>query len=484
MLEIVAAKLAKGTFIYGFGGMLQRLMSLLLLPFFTQVLTPADYGVVTLISVLGLAMSGILTLGTGNSMSVLFFREKNISKRATIVWSNVTLMLVNGLWWYVVIYFTSPTLSKLIFQTEGYADLIRLSFLGSVFVAIAQPWLLYLRMIEKAKNFVVFTLISSLMTISLSIFLVLVLRIGVTGVILASTLSQGIILLIYWIFIGRSMKFEIDINLFKPLVRIGLPSIFGVFAYMIIDVADRQMIERFLGLDALGVYSVGYSFGMVMNMAVGAFASSWSPFFMSFINKQTETRFLFGRVLSYYLIGFGGLTVLFFAVAKPLVLVMTAPNFHDAYLIIGLVSAAYMLKGCYLITLPGIYFAEKLYKQSMLAILAAVLNIILNFFLIPAHGIVGAAVATLATYLCLPVLGWLVSRHHLAVDYEWSRIVRTVTSVLIASSLLHWLSDNFALGLLPTITVNFFVMLSFFGVAYRYLLANTDRVWIWKKLKP
>ncbi len=482
MVNIALKRLCRGFLIYGIGGMLQRFMGLLLLPFFTRVLTPEDYGAVALISLLGVAMSGLFTLGTGNSMGILYFREKDHARRPTIIWSNTLLMATNSLAWYGVIFFAAPTLSGLMFQSDRYADLIRLSLLGTVFMTIADPWLAYLRMEEKAKRYVALTLISSLLTIGLSIWFVLVQRIGVTGVILAGTLAQGIMMLINWTAMARQLHFKIDASLFRPLVRIGFPSIFGLFAFLLIDYADRQMIERMVSLNALGIYSVGYTFGMVMMVAVGAFASAWPPFFMSYIQKRDEARTVFARVMTYYLIGFGGLVVLFFYIAKPVVSLMTAPVFHEAFMVVGLVAASYMLKGCYLIVLPGIYYAEKLHWQSVVDWVAAIVNIAMNLWLIPIYGIVGAAVATFISYLVLTVLAWVVARKYLSVDYEWRRVALATTSVLIASFLLYWLSVKWNTNLLLTMSVNTAVLMGFFALIYRLLMTASERELIWSKV--
>lgn len=483
MLKAALTRLVRGSLIYGIGGMLQRFMGLLLLPFFTQVLTPQDYGVVALVSLIGVAMSGLFTLGTGNSMGVLYFREMDIAKRPTIIWSNVLLLTVNAVFWYSIVFISAPMLSALMFQSDRYADLIRLALLGSVFSTIADPWLAYLRMEEKARHYVVITLISSLLTIGLSIWFVLVQGIGVTGVVLAATLAQGIMLVVNWLMIGRLLPFHINMGLFAPLVRIGFPSIFGLFAFLLIDYADRQMIERLVSLDALGVYSVGYSFGMVMSIAMGAFATAWPPFFMSYLNKQDEARIVFSRVLTYYLIGFGALVVLFFFAAKPITMLMTAPVFHEGHLVVGLVAAAFMLKGCYLIILPGIYFAEKLHKQSAVEWMAAIVNIGLNLWLIPRFGIVGAAIATFVSYLTLPIFAWLVARHYFTVDYEWKRLIKITIAILLASALLYFLSAWFNVSLLLTIVINAIILLFFMGVAYRLLMTAYEREQLFGRLR-
>ena len=337
-----------------------------MLPFLTSVLSPKDYGIVALISLVSIIMSGVLTLGTGNSLVVLYYKEEELSKRPSIIWSNFSLLVINGIFWYSVIWLVAPSLSFLIFQTNEYQNLIRISFLGSVLTTVADPWMAFLRMNEKAKKYLLLTLAAMFFNIVLSIYFVLIIGWGIKGLLLAGTMSASIMVIVIWFFVGRKISFHLNPKLFLPLVRIGFPSIFGLFAFFIIDYADRQMIERILSLSDLGVFSVGYSFGLAMLVAVSAFGTAWPPFFISYVKKPNEAREVFGRVLTYYIIAFGSLSVLFFFVAKPILILMTAPSFHDAWKIVGIVATGYMFKGCYLILVPGVYFAEKLVYQSII----------------------------------------------------------------------------------------------------------------------
>ena len=483
MIKNAINRLAKGSFIYGIGGMLQRFMGILLLPFFTRVLTPEDYGVISLVSLVGVTMSGLLTLGTGNSLGLLYFRENDTLKRPVVIWTNLVLMILNGVFWYAVLYLLAPTLSSLMFQTNEYINLIRISFLGSILLVVFDPWLAYLRMEEKAKQYIGLTLTSSALNIIISVWLVLFLRIGLLGLVLAGVITNCIMLFVIWAFVGRKLTFGIDIRLFKPLVRIGFPSIFGLFAFLLIDYADRQMIERMLGLTDLGIYSIGYSFGMVMTILVGAFATAWPPFYMSYVNKRDEARKVFAKVLTYYTIGFGCFTLLFFFIAKPILILLVSSQFHEAWAVVGLVAAGYALKGSYLILLPGISFNEQLHKQSAIEWVAAITNVLLNLWLIPVYGIFGAAIATFCSYLILPVLAWLVGRKLLIVDYQWKRVLGTFIFIGTVSTVLFQISKNLTGGFIQVFSINsLFVLLSLF-ITYILLLTNKEKDFIWSKFR-
>ena len=483
MIRTALSRLAKGSFIYGVGGMLQRFIALLLLPLFTKELSPEDYGVVTLISLVGIAMSGVLTLGTANSMGLLYFREINRQKRPTIIWTNLFLMTINGGLWLIVLYLCSPSLSRWMFQTEQFADLIRLGFIGNVFITITDPFLAYLRMEEKAKQYMVLTVLGALFTISLSIYLVLWIKLGVFGLIMAGAIGSALNLGLIGVLVGRRVPFGYNPRLIIPLVRIGFPSIFGLFAFLLIDYADRQMIERMIGLSNLGVYSVGYSFGIVMAIAVGAFSTAWPPFFMSFAQKREEAREVFAQVLNYYIIFFGGLILIFYLGAKPLVLLITDTAFHESWVVIGLVAASYAFKGCYLILLPGIYFADKLGRQSVIEWIAAIINIALNFWLIPIYGIMGAALATFASYSTLPLLAWVMARQYLEVNYQWRRIFINISLIVICILGIQQIAYSSIKLTTKDITFSSAILLVYFTLAYRFLLNENERDFILIKLK-
>jgi O-antigen/teichoic acid export membrane protein len=483
LIKTALFRLGKNSFIYGIGGAFNRFIGLFLLPFFTRALSPKDYGIVALISLIAVVMSGVLSLGTGNSMGLLYYNEEDITKRPTIIWSNFTLMVGNGIFWYSIVWLFAPTVSILMFQTSEYDNLIRLAFLASVLRAITDPWLAFLRMEEKAKQYLFLTVGGAILTTALSALFVLILHLGVVGLLLAGTMGSAIMVGVVWLFVGCKLNFHVDPKLFLPLVRIGFPSIFGLFAFLVIDYADRQMIERMLSLTDLGVYSVGYSFGMVMIIATSAFGTAWPPFFMSYIKKPDEARQVFGRVLTYYVMGCGSLVVLFFFVAKPVLAIMTAPLFHDAWVVVGLVAAGYMLKGCYLIFLPGIYFAKKLKWQSLIEWLAAGTNIGLNLWLIPKYGILGAAIATFASYLTLPISAWIISHRLLEVDYQWRRLFAASILITASAVCIHMISTRMVANLLDPLLWNFLVLTLFFPSVFLVLLTSSERDQVYRIFK-
>ena len=154
-------------------------------------------------------MSGVLTLGTGNSLVVLYYKEEELLKRPSIIWSNFSLLVINGIFWYAIVWLVAPSLSFLIFQTNEYQNLIRISFLGSVLTTVVDPWMAFLRLNEKAKKYLSLTLAAMFFNIVLSIYFVLILGWGIKGLLLAGTMSASIMVIVIWFFVGRKLKFHL-----------------------------------------------------------------------------------------------------------------------------------------------------------------------------------------------------------------------------------------------------------------------------------
>lgn len=474
--------LITSTLFYGMATSVQKLAAILVLPLFTRVIAPEQYGVLSVVSLVTVAASSLLSLGLSNSTGLLYSKADTDEEQSAVIWTAVSLTALNGLVWVGLLGLFSDSLSELLFANHAYSSYIMIGVVGVYFSTIANIPMLYLRLLHRPIAYSSFSIFSTICAVSVSTALVMIYQIGPIGVLLGAAAGNLVLLSLALITIRRHAKFYLDIPLTAPLVRIGFPSIFGLFAYMIIDASDRLMVEHFWGLELTGIYSVGYSIGMAINVAVLAFATAWSPYFISFVNNQDEAASIFGKIALYYLAVFGLLTICFFCFASPVVHFLTAREFHQSLYVVGIVAAGYAIKGFYLIFLPGIYFAEKLYLQSVLAYIAAGVNIALNFLLIPRFGITGAAFATTVTYCMLPFMGWAVSSRYLKVEYDWTRIFRTLLVVIAGCLTAYYLSIKFNLLMWNLLLCQVLVLIVFVVAIYKVAIMPQDKMKIGRLL--
>jgi O-antigen/teichoic acid export membrane protein len=107
------------------------------------------------------------------------------------------------------------------------------------------------------------------------------------------------------------------------------------------------------------------------------------------------------------------------------------PDYHQAYKVIPLVALSYVLYGCYFQMAAGIYLEGKTKHMAVLMGVAAVINVALNFALIPHYEIMGSAIATLVGYAILPVGAYIISQRYYRIDYEWGRVLKIVLVVVL-----------------------------------------------------
>jgi O-antigen/teichoic acid export membrane protein len=416
-------RLAKSSLVYGLGSILQRFSTLLLLPLFTRELSTSDYGVLSLISVVTVALLGLLNLGTANSISLLYFSEAPGKSRDAIIWTATCFLALNCALLLGLSYGLLSAAEVLLPDVAKYMPLIALALLGQSLAVIADPMLSYLRMNNRPVQYISITVSAFLLTTILSAWLVLHEGEGVLGVLIAQSVGQGALLLLSLGIIGAHLNFRINWTIVPPLVSIGFPSVIGSFATLVLSFSDRWIIEWRLGLEELGVYSIGVSFGMLMAIIVGAFDTAWPPFFASYINRREEAVKLFPRIFSYYVFGAGLMCLAFFVFARPAVILFTSTPFHSAYAVVGLVALTQALYGASSILSVGLYYAKRLGALSTIKWVVALINIGLSILFVPVLGIVGAAASLFVSYLLLLLLAYTYAQTEFHVPYEWRRVL-------------------------------------------------------------
>jgi len=418
--------LGKDSLIYGVGSVVTRFIGLLTLPLFTAYLTPDEYGVLAMLALLTMVVQPIFSLGLGAAMGPRYFEQDDIQNKSTVVWTMLLIHTISSAF-LIVIGWTYPApIAKLVRLSSEHSLLIGLSLTGCAFTIMATAITARVQFEKQAKLYVVVTLITALTAIVVSILTVVYLGWGVKGMVIGQ-LSGNVITLLAFLFIAlRDTKLVINGVMAKELIRQGLPLIpsFG-FVFVIMH-GNKYILEWSLGLDAVGVYSVGFNLGMTMSIITGGISTAWFPFFLRYINRQTEAEEIFPKVFTYYVLGVGLLALFYFIFAKIVVLTLTHEAYHSAHHLIGFVAIANFSQTLFGFFLPGLYFNKEVKYVSVVQGIAALLSLPLNYYLIIETGVWGAAIGLAMSNMLMATLmyGWNVinKSRYPRVNYEWVRV--------------------------------------------------------------
>ena len=436
-------RLGRSTLIYGVGQVLVRLVSLLLLPVFTSYLTPLDYGVSSILGVLIFFVTPVFALGVTGAIGVVYFERNEPRRQAATIWTAVVLLTVSAGTLVAVGALNAGTVAGILFgeAQPGYdlEYLVVLALLTAGMSIVSLPMLLSLQLAERAKSFVAITVASAGLSILLSLVFIVVFGRGVAGFIEAGAIAQGVTLVLAaWVAVVR-IPVRVDVDLALALLRLGIPLLPTFLAAIVIQQSNKYLLQAIEGLDAVGLYTVGFNLGMFSALIVSAFTNAWFPFFSSFMDRQDAAPPVFARIMTYYVVGVGSLSLMFFIWARPVAMVMLQPRFHDAFASVGPSAAAQVLLGAHSILSATMYFARDVRYAVVIQGAAAVLAIGFNFALIPLLGTRGAAIALVLGVLSMVILqhAWNRRRGYLGIPYEGRRLLPfTLLYVAIAAPFL------------------------------------------------
>jgi len=209
------------------------------------------------------------------------------------------------------------------------------------------------------------------------------------------------------------------------ILKISIPLIPHILGGAIITLSDRVFIEEMVGTSAVGVYTVGYQFGMMLSLVVGAVSLTWSPWLYETLAKKAWAGKLKIVKATYALwVSYLALAFILTGVAYFLLPIMTAEEFHGGYVYVIWVAMGYAFQGMYTLVFPyGVHVGKTSYL-GITTFFAAMVNLVANYYLIKLNGPLGAAQATLISYVLMFVAVWWYS--HKLYPMPWFQLHRKI----------------------------------------------------------
>jgi O-antigen/teichoic acid export membrane protein len=417
-------QLIRHSCIYGITNILNKAIGLVLIPLYTRYLTPGDYGILEIFTVSASFVLIVMQLGMGSALFRSFLYKENAQKKVLISSSFYFLTFASFLL-FVILWIFSDLFSSIIFKSLEYVNILKLVFLTSFLNNIGTIALAKLRIESASLKYSIIAISKFSLQLLLSIYFVAVLKRGIEGIIIAGVITAGVSGVIFIGLLIKDLGFIFSKEEIKDMLGFGLPLVPAGIAASLLTMADRFFLKFYSTPYELGIYSVGYKFGMIIVLITGAFQTAW-PTVMFSIAKDKRANFFYARVLTYFLFIISFIVLGLSIFSKEILKIFTVPEFYEAYKVIPLIAISYALSGGYFVTAVGFNLKKKTHYQALTVIVGAGINIILNFILIPPYGMMGAAFATLISYLFIFVTATKISLHFYPISYEKLRILKII----------------------------------------------------------
>lgn len=430
----------KDAFIYSVAGWISRLLGFILLPVYTRIFSPDDYGVFDLIAASTAFLIFGLQLGLDSAVTRFFSASNSeTEKRAyfsTVFWTKIFTYIPI----ITIFILLSPAINKLLFGDNNQQALIIWALI-SVFTT--SLWLYFLQLYRlQFKSFIysVFSVIYLIASIILTIYFVVLARTGIIGIYWAKVIIDSI-MVCYILLKNRSFILKLEFPLLKSLLCFGLPLVPSALAYFIMEYMDRYFIQVYWGLASLGIYAVAYKISNVLRLVALGFNTAWAPFLYSIYDKKDGSKKIRLVFKGYALI----LVLIAFCISlfsKELLLLFTTQAYAEAYKVIYIIlfSLVVYLTSDYFCV--GIGIKNKTYHRLGAGIVAAASNFFLNWILIPRFGIAGAAWATFFSYLIYGGYVMFASQRLYPVNYGMKRFFLLLLIFMSCASLTLWITGS------------------------------------------
>jgi O-antigen/teichoic acid export membrane protein len=396
-------------FLYGFIQVLNKIVPFLLLPVITRMLPNAsDYGIYNIYStVIGFG-APLAILGITDAMYREYFEKEDQQYRYNVTTTAQRIIMISSIVVSILLLLLNKSISLLFFGESKYGNIIIFAAIGILLEANLNIIQTPTRMQNQKKTFLISGILSSLIIYGLA---VLFIHFGLSyfGLIYSSIISSVLMITFFWIknkkfFLNGLINKKILIELFK----IGLPLLPTFLIYWVYNSSDKIMITNILGTYEMGIYSIGAKVAQISQLIYAGFAGGWQYFVFSTM-KDSDQIELNSKVFEYL----GVISILSLIIIYPIMPSVFKLFFTGDY-VSGYVVAPYLYITPLLLMLfqvAGNQFivVKKSYLSTISLGLGAIINIILNSFLIKRFGIEGAAIATLAGYSISIIVVMLIS---------------------------------------------------------------------------
>lgn len=418
------ARLVRGTAAFAAASIAQRTIAFLLLPLYARVLDPVEYGQIGVITAISAALGTILGFG----LETAVFRAR-VQFRADPAASETFVNTVGGFALVV------PLVAALILAAALAASIasifavpvaaLQVSLLGTALYASATVVpLALLRAQERLRDYLRLTAIQVVLNVALMVLLVVVLRLGVLGWMIAVAISSGVLLVRGLFVLGHRWTTEFDGRYLRYALAFGLPLVPHALSHWGLSLSDRAVLGALADPAEVGAYYVAYQLALPISMIAVALSQGVQPMYAQ-ASVDNAARRAAGAASTHQALIVAGLAGAVAALGPPIVLAVLPSEYADAARFIPWIALGVGLFGLYLIPMNAVsVMAGHTRWVWVFTLLAAVTNVGLNLALVPRIGALAAAIDTAVAYAVLLVGVFAYMRRVVAepLEYDWRRI--------------------------------------------------------------
>ncbi|MBR2353237.1 MAG: polysaccharide biosynthesis C-terminal domain-containing protein [Clostridia bacterium] len=428
-------RLISNTAILGAGTFASKVLVLLLMPLYTAILSTSEFGTADLISQTANLLIPLASVGICDGI-FRFALEESVDRRSVFS-TGISILLCGSVGALGLI-----QLLRLFDVFSGYVMLVA----GYVIAAnLHSAFANYIRAQGRTGLFAVQGIINTVLTILLNVLFLIVFDLGSLGYVLSVVIADSVMVVILFFVAKLWREFSISSvtgKTARAMLRFSIPYIPTTMMWLITAASDRYIVSAYCGTAENGLYAAAYKLPTLLSLVSGVFIEAWHFSTVKDASDEERSDFFGSVYVNFMSIMVMGSSLLIVG-AKVFTSILLDRSYFASWEFVPVLVIA-TLFSTLVSFLGSVYFLEKKSLMSMLtAMSGAIVNVILNFVMIPKHGAMGAAVATLISYLTVYVIRAVDTRNYLKFSLHTPRLiingmVLAVQAVIMISAVRYW----------------------------------------------
>jgi O-antigen/teichoic acid export membrane protein len=485
------SSLARHSLVYSIAPLAQRFIALVLVRYYTEALDEARWGVTQITDLLFTALIQISGTNLLAGVVRFYFDQKEERDRKAVISS--ALLFLWAISWTLVglgILFRAP-LSMMLFDTADkrlvHDDLqlcLIISLLTIPLALSSETAFRYLQVQQRSTLITTLKISKSFLEMSLRILFLLVFDWGIAGFLAATLVGELLTNLFVGVWVISRVGLGFSWRVLRPMVVYSVPLVLVGLCQMGLNYFDRLLLEQLgppgLRMGWVGIYGQGYLVGwLVQLIVVGSFMQIWQPWIFG-VQDAAKREDLIRRVSTWALFAVGSASIAVMLFGRELVHALSGqPAYWAAFPVVPWVCAGYVFFALNGLSQVPLFVAKRTWPMFWLNVAAVAVKVSLSVVLIQSHGFVGAAIATLATFMVLGTLGHVIAARLVGARFEHGRMAAMLALVLAAMAAALWidsaLTRDYVTLLTPLTAVKAGLLVAALGFVWWCLLRADER---------
>ena len=385
--------------IYGLGGIISKIIPLIMVPIVTRLMSDTTYfGLSDLSNTAVSFASAFAVMGMYDAMYRMFFEKDDEGHKKKVCSTALFFTLTTSLLVFIVMLSARGWIAGFFFGDRQYTEIVYLSAMATLVGATNNIISAPTRMQNQRKIFLITNTIGPLLSYMISVPMLLKGYYAI-ALPLAAAVSGLTMEIVFGALNRRWFDLRrLDFKLLGQMLAIAVPLLPNFLIYWIFNSCDKVMITNMIGIGAAGIYSVGSKLGHASQLIYTAFAGGWQFFAFSTMKEENQVESN-SRIFEY-------LGIISFIAAAfvctwsyPIYRFLFTEDYLGGYIVAPYLFLAPLLQMLFQVACNQFLIVKKTWPNMFILSVGAVVNIIMNYILIPILGIEGAAVATLKGYI-------------------------------------------------------------------------------------